>query len=210
MAAEPSGRGALRALVAVAVAHQLRHPTLARLLDFEEAHLPPTPEAGRGAARLRADLVRVLARPDLPLRAPGEVIFARPTPSPSSKAWWTPPASGVNSTPHPYGPASSAPSSATWGPVEPALSASVATSANDGLVAAKLRGGAPLRGFRKSPYRKLPHRRCQRTYFAPGGTSASRGQDGQLLLGAKLSALTGTSALFGRVHGEAHFYPLTR
>jgi AcrR family transcriptional regulator len=41
----PKGIGLLRELIQVAVAHQLRRPVLARLLDAEEARLPPSDEA---------------------------------------------------------------------------------------------------------------------------------------------------------------------
>jgi AcrR family transcriptional regulator len=41
----PKGTGRLRELIHIAVAHQLRRPVLARLLDVEEARLPPSDEA---------------------------------------------------------------------------------------------------------------------------------------------------------------------
>jgi AcrR family transcriptional regulator len=43
----PRGRDRLRELIHFAVAHQLRRPVLARLLDVEEARLPPSDEARR-------------------------------------------------------------------------------------------------------------------------------------------------------------------
>ena len=43
----PAGVDRLRELIAIAVANQLRRPALARLLDVEEARLPPGDEARR-------------------------------------------------------------------------------------------------------------------------------------------------------------------
>ncbi|HVY15563.1 MAG TPA: TetR/AcrR family transcriptional regulator [Rhodopila sp.] len=64
--AEPSGTAALSALIRACVAHQLRRPTLARLLDFEEAHLPFDVDTERVKERLRMILSEMLQRPDLP------------------------------------------------------------------------------------------------------------------------------------------------
>jgi len=63
---EESGRAALLALIRAAVAHQLRRPTLARILDFEEGRRPEAhgvPSVRESGVAILADL---LARPDLP------------------------------------------------------------------------------------------------------------------------------------------------
>ncbi|MEH3047286.1 TetR/AcrR family transcriptional regulator [Sphingomonas adhaesiva] len=67
------GRRALAALIASAVAHQLRRPTLARLLDVEEARLPFDADTQRVTARLRAILLAVLVRADLPPQPDPEI-----------------------------------------------------------------------------------------------------------------------------------------
>jgi AcrR family transcriptional regulator len=54
------GLGLLRQLIRVAVVHQLRRPVLARLLDAEEAHLPPSHEASHLDAALASIFVRCL------------------------------------------------------------------------------------------------------------------------------------------------------
>jgi AcrR family transcriptional regulator len=51
-------------LIRSAVAHQMRRPKLARMLDFEESRLPIRSRTGRVAGVLHAALVRVLKRPD--------------------------------------------------------------------------------------------------------------------------------------------------
>lgn len=56
---------ALSNLIMSAVAHQLRRPVLARLLDVEEARLPFDPDTQNVTRRLRAMLVDVLGRFDL-------------------------------------------------------------------------------------------------------------------------------------------------
>ncbi len=64
--AATSGRDALAGLIASAATHQLRRPTLARLLDIEEARLP-FDEATRHVTRqLRSILQAVLIRADMP------------------------------------------------------------------------------------------------------------------------------------------------
>lgn len=70
--AEPTGTAALSALILAAVAHQLRRPILARLLDFEEARLPFDPDTQQVAERFRTILSDVLLRPDLPHQAAGD------------------------------------------------------------------------------------------------------------------------------------------
>ena len=72
-AAEPSGTAALLALIQAAVAHQLRRPTLARLLDFEEARLPMDAETQRVGGRFLALVSDALSRPDLPAQADVDV-----------------------------------------------------------------------------------------------------------------------------------------
>jgi AcrR family transcriptional regulator len=54
---KPEGHEALHALIHAAVAHQLRRPRLARLLDFEEARLP----MDAGTQLVRARFVAILA-----------------------------------------------------------------------------------------------------------------------------------------------------
>lgn len=65
----PDGGTAVERLIVAAVAHQLRRPTLARLLDVEEARLPYDEGIQRVGARLRAVLVAILGRGDLPPQA---------------------------------------------------------------------------------------------------------------------------------------------
>ncbi|MEH3159298.1 MAG: TetR/AcrR family transcriptional regulator [Sphingomonas taxi] len=65
-AAARSGPEALAGLIAAAVTHQLRRPALARLLDLEEARLPFDEETQAVTRRLRAILLEVLTRADLP------------------------------------------------------------------------------------------------------------------------------------------------
>jgi len=62
---QPTGRGAIQSFIAAAVAHQLRRPALARLLDFEEARLPLDPDTQRVAGELHSMLADALERPDL-------------------------------------------------------------------------------------------------------------------------------------------------
>ncbi len=63
---EPSGRAGLSALIGACVAHQMRRPALARLLDFEEARLPFDAEIQRVGEQFRAITTGMLARPDIP------------------------------------------------------------------------------------------------------------------------------------------------
>lgn len=60
------GRRALDAVIDAAVRHQVRRPSLARLLDFEEARLPFDPGTQAVRAEFTKALGEVLARPDLP------------------------------------------------------------------------------------------------------------------------------------------------
>jgi AcrR family transcriptional regulator len=64
--AQPTGVAALSALISAAVEHQLRRPTLARLLDFEEARLPYDADAQQVDERIRTVVLNLLSRPDLP------------------------------------------------------------------------------------------------------------------------------------------------
>jgi AcrR family transcriptional regulator len=61
-----NGRQALDAVIAAAVRHQVRRPSLARLLDFEEARLPFDAETQLVRSRFVALLADILGRPDLP------------------------------------------------------------------------------------------------------------------------------------------------
>ena len=63
---QPSGPAALDLLIDAAVAHQLRRPALARLLDFEESRLPFDAGTQRVRERFEAILAAVLSRLDLP------------------------------------------------------------------------------------------------------------------------------------------------
>jgi AcrR family transcriptional regulator len=63
---EEDGRSGLRRLIRAAVGHQLRRPTLARLLDLEEIRLPIRDEVERVGEAVRIALERLLTRPDLP------------------------------------------------------------------------------------------------------------------------------------------------
>lgn len=65
----PSGHAALDVLMAAAVAHQLRRPALARLLDFEESRMPLDADRQRVRQRFEAIVVDLLSRPDLPPQA---------------------------------------------------------------------------------------------------------------------------------------------
>lgn len=60
------GGDALRAMIEACVDHQLRRPTLARLLDFEEARLPLDADIQRVSEQFRTLVLDLLARPDLP------------------------------------------------------------------------------------------------------------------------------------------------
>jgi AcrR family transcriptional regulator len=65
----PSGDAALAILIQATVAHQLRRPALARLLDFEEARLPLDADNQRVAGRFLSLVSGALAHPDLPPQA---------------------------------------------------------------------------------------------------------------------------------------------
>ncbi len=64
--AQSTGTAALSALILAAVAHQFRRPTLARLLDFEEARQPFDTDTQRVGEQFRTILLELLSRPDLP------------------------------------------------------------------------------------------------------------------------------------------------
>lgn len=75
---EPDGRTALTRMIAAAVAHQMRRPVLARLLDFEERRLPMEAANGRVADQIHAALVRVLGqRPDAEIAAADVLAIVR-------------------------------------------------------------------------------------------------------------------------------------
>ena len=75
-ARDASGENALKRMIAAAVAHQLRRPALARILDFEEARWPDVQDIRRVKEKLMALLAEVLAMPDLPPQADREVAAA--------------------------------------------------------------------------------------------------------------------------------------
>jgi AcrR family transcriptional regulator len=62
--AEPTGRAGFSVVIRAAVAHQLRRPTLARLLDFEEARLPEDADTRRVKDRFGVIVRDLLSRPD--------------------------------------------------------------------------------------------------------------------------------------------------
>jgi AcrR family transcriptional regulator len=67
VAAVPTEEGyeaALEHLIRSAVAHQMRRPKLARLLDFEEGRLPVRSRKGRVDDAVHAEIVRALSQPD--------------------------------------------------------------------------------------------------------------------------------------------------
>jgi AcrR family transcriptional regulator len=70
-----SGHPALQHLLAAAINCQLRRPVLARVLDLEEARLPPDEDVERLASQVAQIVHRCLAAPDLPdtARAPEAV-----------------------------------------------------------------------------------------------------------------------------------------
>ena len=63
---EPTGRQALRHLIAVSVHQQLRRPTLARLLDFEENRPPIAKELATSKAAFHELIWQLLAYGDIP------------------------------------------------------------------------------------------------------------------------------------------------
>ncbi|TSD88275.1 TetR/AcrR family transcriptional regulator [Mycobacterium sp. KBS0706] len=75
---EPDGRAALTRMIAAGVAHQMRRPALARLLDFEERRLPMQASNGRVADRICAALAQVLgSRPDAVTAVPDVLAIIR-------------------------------------------------------------------------------------------------------------------------------------
>lgn len=64
--AASTGSTAISLFIRSAVAHQLRRPALARLLDLEEARLPADPDTQHVTRRLHALLMEILDRADLP------------------------------------------------------------------------------------------------------------------------------------------------
>ena len=69
IAALRSGRTSLERFIKAAVAHQLRRPVLARLLDIEEARLPPDPEVEVQSDRVTEIFSQCLRGADLPATA---------------------------------------------------------------------------------------------------------------------------------------------
>jgi AcrR family transcriptional regulator len=65
-AAAPNCETALRGLIRAAVAHQMRRPELARLLDFEERRLPLGERDERVSERVHSALLRAFALADAP------------------------------------------------------------------------------------------------------------------------------------------------
>jgi AcrR family transcriptional regulator len=65
-ASRPTGSEGLRAVIEVCVEHQLSRPTLARLLDFEEARLPLDADIQRLSDEFQAVALDLLTQPDLP------------------------------------------------------------------------------------------------------------------------------------------------
>jgi AcrR family transcriptional regulator len=62
---EPTGTAGLVVLIRAAVAHQLRRPTLARLLDFEEARVPFDANTQEVKALFFTIVLDLLSRPDV-------------------------------------------------------------------------------------------------------------------------------------------------
>ena len=73
---QPTGLAGLSALIRACVAHQLRRPALARVLDFEEARLPEDVDVQRVKTRFHAFVLELLLRPDIP-RQPEPEAAAR-------------------------------------------------------------------------------------------------------------------------------------
>lgn len=71
--AETTCTGALARIIDAAVAHQMRRPALARLIDFEERRLPLGDQNERVAQQLHRVIVDALAHPDAPVVANREV-----------------------------------------------------------------------------------------------------------------------------------------
>lgn len=72
--AGPMGEDALSVVIRAAVRHQLRRPTLARLLDIEEARLPLDEDTLGVTCRLQAILLDVLRQSDL--QKPADLTLA--------------------------------------------------------------------------------------------------------------------------------------
>jgi AcrR family transcriptional regulator len=62
-------RSAINHLIGAAVAHQMRRPRLARLLDFEEGRLTISPRIRPVSDEIHRTVLRVLTRPDAPYRS---------------------------------------------------------------------------------------------------------------------------------------------
>ncbi len=73
---QPMADAGLSALIRACVAHQLRRPVLARVLDFEEARLPEDIDVQRIKTRFHAFVLELLSRPDSP-RQPEKEAAAR-------------------------------------------------------------------------------------------------------------------------------------
>lgn len=73
---QPSGISALVTVIRAAVAHQLRRPILARLLDFEEARLPFDADTLKTQRQFHTVLSNILSRPDLPSQTDFETTVA--------------------------------------------------------------------------------------------------------------------------------------
>jgi len=70
---EASGEGALRRLVTASVHQQLRRPTLARLLDFEESRPAIARELAPFITAMRGLIRQILAYEDIPPQPDGEI-----------------------------------------------------------------------------------------------------------------------------------------
>ncbi len=64
-AKQPDGEAALCAFIRACVGHQFRRPSLARLLDLEEARLPFDPDTQRVGERIQQLVVTMLRKPGL-------------------------------------------------------------------------------------------------------------------------------------------------
>jgi AcrR family transcriptional regulator len=69
-------KSGLLAVIRAAIAHQMRRPVLARLLDFEEQRLPVRGNTGRVANLVEATIMNLLSCCDFG-RAPDRPVFAR-------------------------------------------------------------------------------------------------------------------------------------
>lgn len=70
---EASGRSALRCLITASVHQQLRRPTLARLLDFEENRAPIAKELAPFIVAMSGLIRQILAHEDIPAQADMEI-----------------------------------------------------------------------------------------------------------------------------------------